>query len=661
MKKTLSLFLMFAVLFSVCAGAVSAADAQENPAQKAVIMTIPSSYEYVYDRLTESLNKEDIYYYDDLLIEEPVEMEIAEEEIVMDASVSEPVKSIAMAEAAATVNESGSDADDYFRTNTQVAGIDEGDLVKTDGKYLYVLKDNGELVILSADGAASKVLSRTQVAYQSKSNTDLYDDRYSINEDYSSEVIQERGVELYLSGSTAAVLLECSRDYEARRGGVFSTSYDNYVLVKMYDVSDPAHPVQTAHLGQDGFYKTSRMTNGKIYLLTQDYVSYRVLRDPAGRSDYFSYIPSLYRSGVRELVPAGSIVCPPEVTDRTYTVISAYDMDEGVIAETKSLLTQAAAVYMSDSHLYLTNCKYETEVLDEHTESVYTVKESVSGYRTTIYKLSFGEKIVTEAVGTVDGELLNQFAMDEYDGKLRVATNFQTNSRKVYTDEAMGFTNTKYLSSDRTSGLYVFDETMNLLGSITGLAHDERIYSVRFDGKVGYFVTFRQVDPLFAVDLSDPTAPKIMSELKIPGFSEYLHPYSDTLLFGLGQDADEQTGQTYGLKLSMFDVSDPYDVFERDKLSLDIDFSSALNNHKAILISPDRGLIGFPYSKGYVLYGYRENTGFREITRITLDGVDWDNRSRGLYIGDMLYIVLRNMMVVMDMESYGIQARVVYE
>jgi uncharacterized secreted protein with C-terminal beta-propeller domain len=141
------------------------------------------------------------------------------------------------------------------------------------------------------------------------------------------------------------------------------------------------------------------------------------------------------------------------------------------------------------------------------------------------------------------------------------------------------------------NALYVLDADLQVAGSITDLAQDEVIYSARFDGDIGYFVTFRQVDPLFAVDLSNPKAPVVLSALKIPGFSEYLHLWSDGRLFGLGRDADVETGRAGRMKLSMFDTSDPADVTERKTLLLDSDYSAALYNHKAILISRDKNLI----------------------------------------------------------------------
>ena len=461
----------------------------------------------------------------------------------------------------------------------------------------------------------------------------------------------ENAHDLYVYDDYAVVIYHLSRSYAERKNGFSYYDDQNFTLLSIYDVSDPEKPVKLTTVGQSGNYETSRMIGDSIYLITDFYTTLNE------REDYSDYIPSLYCDDKTELVPVNSIIIPPEINSQTFTVITEFDLSEQKAVSTKSVLTAADTVYMNSEHLYIADQHYYNDVLDEYKESVYTVTETVSGDRTDIYKFALGDTIKTKAFCTVDGRLLNQFSMDEYKGNLRLVTTNQTSSRKVYKDEEFGFTNTKWNSSEQTNGLYIYDENLNLLGSITGLAKDERVYSVRFTGDTGYFVTFRETDPLFAVDLSNPKAPKIMSALKIPGFSEYLHPYGKGLLFGLGQDATEQ-GWTTGVKLSMFDTSDPYDVQEIHKKKLDIGYTAALNNHKAILISAERGIIGFPSGNGYCLYGYDPAKGFYEITEMDIGG--WSNNARGLYIGDMLYIVFQERTVVLDMKTYDIAATVKY-
>ena len=606
-------------------------------------MNVPMEYVQVYEKLKKSQNTGGGYYYDDMVF---VEEEIAVEEAPMMDTSAAPM------EPTAPVPEKNMETgkvyreDEYSKTNTQVENIDEGDIVKTDGKYIYVLKGSRELLILSADGEDTEVLSRRDVA---ESSDDHGDDYY-----YS---YHQNANELYIYEDTLAVILNCSEWSETWGDKGYSYTNDVRNYIEFYDISDPSEPVRTGSLGQDGNYSASRMMDGKIYLITTYGVPYNIVRE-----DYDSYIPGLYNNGKHEFMPADCIVYPDELRQNSHTVICSYSMNDGERIHEKSVLGYRGTVYMSGDHLYLADSHYYEEVIDEYTERIYSVEEIASGYRTEIIKLDLtGEDgFVVEAAGTVDGQLLNQFSMDEYDGHLRVVTTYWQNKRTVYRDEELGFTNYKYSDSGQTNGLYVLDEDMNLVGEISGLAEDERVYSVRFTGDVGYFVTFRQVDPLFSVDLSDPSDPKIMGELKIPGFSNYLHPYSETLLFGLGQDADENTGRTTGMKLSMFDISDPYDVIERDKLSIGDGYSEALYNHKAILISASRGIIGFPSQNGYVIYGYSEDGGFTEITRTELDGIWWNGNARGLYAGEYMYIVLQECTVVLDMDGFDLVTKVKY-
>ena len=200
------------------------------------------------------------------------------------------------------------------------------------------------------------------------------------------------------------------------------------------------------------------------------------------------------------------------------------------------------------------------------------------------------------------------------------------------------------------NALYVLDGELKTVGSIGDLAPGEQVQSVRFDGAVGYIVTFRQVDPLFAVDLSDPMKPTVKSALKIPGFSQYLHVWSDGRLFGLGMDADAETGRTNGMKLSMFDTTDLLDVTEKHTLKLDSSWSNALYNHKAILLSAVRNIIAFPADSGYDIYSYSDAQGFRKLASIA--SLNWSGDSRGLYIGDFAYVVDASAISVLDMNSF---------
>ena len=641
MKKVISGALAISAAVSLCASSAFA----ENEEKKVVVMTVPKSYDEVYDKISSVAEKSRFYYrngvmplaangVDTVLMAEPVE-----EEMMAAESASNDLSEKAVSE-------------DYSGTNTQVDGIDEGDIVKTDGKNIYILRNNQDLIILEADGANTKKISETAVT--ARSNTvnakEGYDYYYYSSYQYASDI--------YVSDNILAVIKSDSSWCNYSRQDVYSNISVDCIDVDFYDISDPRKPVMKASFGQDGNYSDSRLVDGKLYMITNYSVYGNLDKDNPD-----TFIPHVYKNGKKSLAPLNTIVYPPEIETANYINIVCYDLEKCDITDSKALLGRAGdTIYMSDANLYIANSKYCEDVVKEYKKSVYDVKEYEEGYRTEIIKMSYKDKIVTKAIGTVPGNLLNQFALDEYNDTLRVVTTEEINRHTTYTDPEMNFTNYVYgEGTGTTNALRILDKNLDPLGAITGLAQDERVYSVRFTGDIGYFVTFRQVDPLFAVDLSNPAEPKIMSQLKIPGFSNYLHPYSDGLLFGIGQNADEETGRTSGMKLSMFDTSNPYDVFEAAKLNLENDsYSEALYNHKAILVSPSRGIIGFPCSGGYAVFGYSNDRGFYEISRIKMDNCYWSSESRGLYIGSYFYVVLQDMTVVLNMSDYTAETTVKY-
>ena len=242
----------------------------------------------------------------------------------------------------------------------------------------------------------------------------------------------------------------------------------------------------------------------------------------------------------------------------------------------------------------------------------------------------------------------DDMAMNEYQGHLRLVTTVDAYQVEKVTDdfwgEDMGYRTTDH---ETWNGLYILNEDLEVTGKIENLAEDEEIYSARFWGDTGYFVTFRQMDPLFSADLSNPKKPKVLGELKISGFSEYLHFYEKDLLLGIGMEADEEDGSTEGMKLSMFDISDPKEVREKSKLNLpEYDSSAALYNYKAVLIDTEKNLFGF-LAEGYgeevlcdyLLFTYEDGKFCRKMK---IDCSDYDSyvrEIRGTYIGDVFYLL----------------------
>lgn len=608
------------------------------PAPQLTGVTMLAGYEELYDKLEMNMGGGFSGMVDDIVFDNAVMEEAAPEAPEAEGSVS---ADSAAGESVGSIN------GDYSETNVQVEGVDEADIVKTDGKYIYILRDSGWLTILSADGENSTQLSNIQVCFDEESKTET-----------TYEYLYEYAENLYLAGDRIVVL------YTYNHWGYGETDdayFDEYRQgARIYDVSDPTAPVLTADFGQDGWMTDSRMMGGILYLIT----NYRVYAHSGiERERPETYIPRTYTNGTAELVACECIYLPEPVESTSYLVVQAIDVAGGEKLSELAVLGGSGCVYMNRSSLFVADTRYEETSAEPYTESVYTVTEYTEQRVTNILRFAVdGGSITLEATGTVPGSPLSQYSFDEYNGHLRVVTTEYHNNYRVYIDEQRDFVNYEWLESGTTNGLYVLNEALQIVGSVADLAEDERVYSVRFDGDVGYFVTFRETDPLFAVDLSDPAAPQVMSELKIPGFSSYLHVWDDGLLFGLGQMADE-TGATQGLKLAMYDISDPYDVTELLTQPVGADYSPAENNPRAVCIDPEKNLIGFACedysgwdgSAFYVLYRF-ENGAFVELGRWEL--ADWIYNTRGLYIGNEFYIVGESELIVVSLETGAELARI---
>ena len=495
----------------------------------------------------------------------------------------------------------------YSETNVQVEGVDEEDIVKTDGEYIYIINNssnNHKLVIIKADAENTKIISKTE----------LNSDKLAIG--------------MYVHGNNIAIIYrekDSAYYYSGNADMLYNQEGNTYTEV--YNISDKSSPVLINTLGQSGSYCSSRMIGNKIYIITNKYIYSQNLKE----GDPADYIPLLYNGTTAETIPVKDICIAPNVDQSSYTILTSFNIQspQDFISQ-KSVLGSSDQIYCS-------------------TENAYIVKPIYNKYRnkSDILKFNFKDgNIEFAAQGNVDGTPLNQFSMDEYNGNFRIVTTISTWSN---------------ISSNQSNSLYVLDSTLKTIGSVENLAKDESVKSVRFDGDIAYFVTFRQTDPLFTVDLSTPESPNVLSALKIPGFSSYLHKWSDTLLFGFGFDADEKTGQTNELKLSMFDISDKTDVREISKTLVDnYYYSNATYNHHEMFISPERNLLGFMATGyrgnfAYFVYNYNQELKTFELVK-SYDFKD-SFTTRGLFINDTFYIINLNTasfdVCIFDMEDFN--------
>ena len=507
-----------------------------------------------------------------------------------DMAAAEEAAASEAADSGSTVSYAG----DYSQTNVQTEGVDEGDVVKTDGRYLYIIREGREVQIVSIQAGKMAEVAVIRPTLEQSENSIL---------------------DMYLTGDTLQII--CQRyDADMQEDGedVYYMNYRGITSVCTYDLTDRANPVHVGTTEQEGTYYTSRKSGEYLYLFTSVYPQESLIRQYADQGKEYGLIPLV--NG--EAMAASDIYIPKE-DDRGGTeymlITSVNENKPDQIADQKAILESASRFYVSTENIYLERENWES-----------------GSTQTAIARFSFSQgKIKGESAGVVNGAVTDDFATNEYDGFLRVLTT-QWND-----------------SGSQTNNVYVLDQNMEIVGKIDNLAEDESIYSARFMGNTGYFVTYRQVDPLFSVDFSDPTHPKILGELKVSGFSEYLHFYGENRLLGIGWETDPETGATKGLKLSMFDVSDPADVKEVDKLVIkNIDYFPGEYNYKALTVSPEKNVIGLAASSyessgtvnSYMVFSYDEKEGF--LTDLTYGLQEGGNVSaeevRGVYADDTFYV-----------------------
>ncbi|MBN2335611.1 beta-propeller domain-containing protein [Candidatus Bathyarchaeota archaeon] len=425
-----------------------------------------------------------------------------------------------------------SDGLEYSGTNVQVEGVDEGDIVKTDGDYIYLAKDTDVLIVKSYPAEEMAIVARIDTALPVQ---DIY-----VSGD---KLVVFSYVPRFFHYDTA--LLEVTRDKER-------------VQVTVYDVGDRASPVEDREFVIDGSYFNSRMIGDYVYF---------IVTNPAYVDEDIVVLPAI-RDGQEWCMVEAEDVWHPNATRgwmqyHTITALNVQDPDAKVTAET-FLLDGGTTIYVSTSNLYIIGYNWSDG-------SVITKIGIESG------------GIEFRGNGTVPGYVLNQFSMDEYKGYFRIAT-----------------TSDDWRRGGGGNNVYVLDESMTVVGSLEGLAPGEEIYSARYMGDRCYLVTFKKVDPLFTIDLSDPENPRVLGKLKIPGFSNYLHPYDENTLIGVGKETEEAKEGDFawhqGIKVSLFDVSDVENPREIAKIEIGDrgSDSPALYDHHAFLFSRARNLLVIP-------------------------------------------------------------------
>lgn len=516
------------------------------------------------------------------------------------------------------------------KTNVQVENVDESDVVKVDNKYIYYVA-NKKVVIIDAESpeTANKISE--------------------IN--YETEKFVPK--EIYVKNNKLIVIGSESEYYSATcKTGCYDVALlPNFKTgMIIYDITNITEPKEIRRVMVEGNYISSRMIENNIYFVankymyTSDIVKHEI--QDLNQDDYKPKYEDSAISDQEKCINYNRIYCLEDTEDSSYLMILGLNIENNEEADIKTFLGAGQYIYSSEKNMYIAINKQE-----------YGEGYQLIGGTTHILKFALENgKVTFKAETNVDGQVNNQFSMDENGECFRIAT---TSGNLWNMDE------------NTSNNLYLLNAELKEIGKVTGFGKEEKIYSVRYVGDKAYVVTFKQTDPLFVIDLSIPANPQILGELKLPGYSTYLHPYDENHIIGFGYETRENGTRvtTEGLKMVMFDISDYTNPQVLFKVNIGDRYTSSelLYNHKALLYSKEKNIIAFPlkcYEKGKsnskaVIYNIDLTNGFvlkGEISHITSNY--YEEVERIVFCNNNYYTLSKELIKVANMETFEINKEI---
>ncbi len=564
---------------------------------------------------------------------------------VMNAAGMTTTATMTMASSATVAGAGAAANSDFTTTNNQVQGVDELDKVKTDGSYLYVATSQSVSIIKAQDSSTSIVSSL----------------KFPLGSVMGIAMVPQR-LAVIVSGSGGAS-----------------------ISLRLYDVSNPSAPSLLNSIGVNGSHVAARVSQGYLYEIIQQ-PSYIV----SGNGNVTAKYPTMVEDGVTSALSPGSTYYTPNKSQvSVYTMIVSMSMSTGSQHSVAVLTGQASTVYASTSNIYVVYPNYPSYYADGIPGDVFgggagpTFMQVGQPQNSTVFRVAYlNGDIAVKSAGAFPGVVLNQFSMDEYNGYFRVAT-----SRAV---SANG-------TGSRSDDVYVLNQNFTQVGALRNIAPGENIYAVRFMGDTGYVVTFEQIDPLFAISFKDPTNPVIQSALQVAGFSDYLHPFGNGYLIGVGKDAMQSSTGNFawylGLKLSLFHVAADGTSTEVSRYMIgDRGTDSAvLNDHLAFTFDATRGIMVLPVNLAKVQGSQTSSPGSPPpygqvvwqgvyVINVTASGFNlmgtvsqnppgtgvqtyWGGSSghtidRSVIIGNTIYTVSQNEVMASDLSSFSTLAAI---
>lgn len=564
------------------------------------------------------------------------------EDFIPDGEVAPTMENSEARDDAATESESfdsskseSASQEESSGTNVQEEGVDEGDILKTDGNYIYYLKGN-EVLVIDKNPEAPEILQRIPVSTTRGNIRDLY---LSDNQ-------------LVIIGSSYAYY---GYPEALREDGAFASTYNTgNTSLLVYDMSDVKNPVLVKDMDFEGYYQTSRLVAGQLYMVANRSMDYYTIQEWLIEEGAFDgniikerleyeitpkYADNI--SGEITTIDIENVGYFPDYVQANYLMTIGVDLG-GDKVDVDAYLGQAETVYATAEDLFIGMTHYDYS--KQHNTLLYVPEYQIN---TSLYRFGLSKGDVEyKTKGKVEGAMLNQFSLGYYDNHLRVAT---TSGQAWQAD-------------GQSSNVFILDDSMAVVGQVNDIAPGERIYSTRFYEDRIYMVTFRQVDPFYVIDASVPSNPEILGYLKVPGFSTYMHLLDKNHILGFGKETTEEDGRvlTGGFKISLFDVTDANNPVEKKKevIGTTGTYSELDYNHKALMISLTKGVMGFPVSvASQTPYSIEFEGGY--VYSISTDDFTYRGQlshkgarvKRLAYIGDYIYGISDAMMSVHHMDT----------
>ena len=518
---------------------------------------------------------------------------------------------------------SASKTESYSQTNTQVSNVDEADVVKTDGENIYYATYDKLVIVDAKDPNNLK---------------EIYKEEFE-ESNFRPQELYVYGDRLIVLGNTYINSGDVLKTYSATTENYIS--YKNKTCAIIYDLSGEVKRIREIDL--TGNLLSSRMIDGYLYIISTQYINaYNIKNTPIAELSEDMYKPTYKDTAVSQdekKIGFDQIEYFEDFETANILSVATLKVDNNEEAKIKTFLGSGEEIYVSEDNMYIvkTNSNYNILTREVTTSSTTILKFSLDGINVN-YK----------AEAEVPGYINNQFSMDESNGTFKIATTVGA----IWN-----------LTDYTTNALYILDENLNEIGRIEGLAKGEKIYSVRYTKDKAYIVTYKQVDPLFVIDISNPRVPTLLGELKIEGYSTYLHPYDENHLIGFGYDTtfNGKTTTTNGLKMVMFDITDLSNPKELFKVEIgDRSTSSPLTyNHKALLFSKEKNIIAFPTSNyknknkyKAQIYDIDLEKGFTLKGEITSSDNNYKYQiERIIYINNSYYTISQQEIKAVDMET----------